>query len=272
MDKFHIKRKANDSEEQNSKNRPSTSGGGSNALAAHVVSDTNDRIKRKKINRQYSEEYLSFGFMYICEEEYHIPHSFKEEKKKFLTSTDKLTTFRKKVIFWKNCVFEKKKVDIFPSLNDNTTDEIISAVTYHLTLLEEMIEFYFPSINVETYDWIRNPFAKVDASNNKLSYQEEEELMNLSSDRTLKMKFSETVFEEFWIFVQEEYSAISIKALKILLQFSTSYLCELGFSVATIIKIKKRATNLDEESRVAISKIRPNVTEICKNRQAQVSH
>ena len=58
MDKFLIKRKANDSEEQNTKNGPSTSGSGSNALAAHIVSDTNGRIKRRKINRQYSEEYL----------------------------------------------------------------------------------------------------------------------------------------------------------------------------------------------------------------------
>lgn len=56
MDKFLIKRKANDSEEQNTKNGPSTSGSGSNALAAHIVSDTNGRIKRRKINRQYSEE------------------------------------------------------------------------------------------------------------------------------------------------------------------------------------------------------------------------
>ena len=200
--------------------------------------------------------------------------SLQGRKENFLTSTDKLTAFRKKVIFWKNRLLEKKKVDIFPSLNDNTTDEIISAVTEHLTLLEEKIEFYFPSINVETYDWIRNPFATVDTSNSKLSYQEEEELINLSSDRTLKIKFSEMVLEEFWIFVQEEYSALSMKALKILLQFSTSYLCELGFSIVTNIKTKKRATltNLDEELRVAISKIRPNITEICKNRQAQVSH
>ena len=126
--------------------------------------------------------------------------SLQGRKEIFLTSTDKLTAFRKKVIFWKNRLLEKKKVDIFPSLNDNTTDEIMSAVTEHLTLLEEKIEFYFPSINVETYDWIRNPFATVDTSNSKLSYQEEE-LINLSSDRTLKIKVSEMVLEEFWIFV-----------------------------------------------------------------------
>ena len=65
-----------------------------------------------------------------------------------------------------------------------------------------------------------------------------------------------------------------MKELKILLQFSTSYLCELGFSTITNMKTKKRErlTNLDEELRVAISNIRPNISDICKNQQAQVSH
>ncbi|XP_065665357.1 zinc finger BED domain-containing protein 5-like [Hydra vulgaris] len=143
--------------------------------------------------------YLANSFDYLnC-----VDSSVQGRKENFLTMTNKLTAFRKKVIFWKNRVLEKKKVDIYPSLNDNTTDDIISAVTEHLTLLEEKIEFYFPSINVETYDWIHNPFAKVYTSNSKLSYQEEEELINLLSDRTLKMKFSEMVLEEFGSFCKK---------------------------------------------------------------------
>ncbi|XP_065654732.1 zinc finger BED domain-containing protein 5-like [Hydra vulgaris] len=42
-----------------------------------------------------------------------VNSSLKGRKEYFLTSTDKLTAFWKKVIFWKNCVLEKK-VDIFP--------------------------------------------------------------------------------------------------------------------------------------------------------------
>ncbi|CAK9801658.1 hypothetical protein ANTPLA_LOCUS2891 [Anthophora plagiata] len=41
----------------------------------------------------------------------------------------------------------KKESRLFPSLNDNTAEEIILAITEHLTLLEEKIERYFPSIN-----------------------------------------------------------------------------------------------------------------------------
>jgi len=48
------------------------------------------------------------------------------------------------------------------------------------------------------------------------------------------MKFSEITDEEFWISVQTEFNeTISEKAITILLQLSTSYLCELGFSTLT---------------------------------------
>ncbi|KAL4120074.1 hypothetical protein QTP88_012813 [Uroleucon formosanum] len=49
-------------------------------------------------------------------------------------------------------------------------------------------------------------------------------------------------------YVSKEYPEISIKALTILLPFSTSYLCEQGFSALTNIKNKKREKlNLMEE-------------------------
>ena len=51
---------------------------------------------------------------------------------------------------------------MFPSLNENIPEEIISAIIDHLTLLEENIAHYFPSLNIENYDWIRNPFATID--------------------------------------------------------------------------------------------------------------
>ena len=74
--------------------------------------------------------------------------------------------------------------------------------------------------------------------------------------------------EHFWIFAQEEYPSLAKKAFTILLQFSTSYLCELGLSTLTNIKTKKweRLTDLKEEIRV--SYIRLNIAEIRKTCQA----
>lgn len=71
-----------------------------------------------------------------------------------------------------------------------------------------------------------------------------------------------------------EYKNIFEKAIKILLKFSTSYLYDHGFSTLTNIKINKRErlTNIEEETRVALPHIRPNIKNICNSHQAQISY
>ena len=97
----------------------------------------------------------------------------------------------------------------------------------------------FPSLNTEKYDWVRNPFVDVSSS---IGFRlcEEEELATISSDCNLKIKHSEVDIDTFWISMQKEFPAIAEKALLVLLQFSTSYLCELGFSTLNNIKNRKR--------------------------------
>ena len=58
------------------------------------------------------------------------------------------------------------------------------------------------------------------------------------------------------------------------LQFSTSYLCEFGLSALTNIKIKKisRLLNVEDDMRIALSFLRPNINEIIKKHQAQILH
>jgi len=74
--------------------------------------------------------------------------------------------------------------------------------------------------------------------------------------------------------VEQEYSAIAQMALQLLVQFSTSYLCEVGFLAMTTIKHKKRERLLsaEEELRVCVTKTRPRIHALCRNRQAQVLH
>ncbi|XP_068247922.1 protein FAM200A-like [Palaemon carinicauda] len=150
---------------------------------------------------------------------------------------------------------------------------MIPIVVSHLTALDENIDHHFPSLSTEKYDWIRNPFMNI-PSNIGLQLCEEEELATISSDRDLKTKHSTVPIDSFWISVQEEYPTLSKKALSLLLQFSTSYLCELGFSTLNNIKTKKRERlrSTEEEMRVCLSHIRPNIEEVAKKHQAQVSH
>jgi hypothetical protein len=63
-------------------------------------------------------------------------------------------------------------------------------------------------------------------SKNSLGTQDQGQLTELQCERALKMKFNEGPLDVFWISIRKEYPVISAKAVKILLQFSNSYLCE----------------------------------------------
>lgn len=70
-------------------------------------------------------------------------------------------------------------------------------------------------MNIENYDWIRNPFSAVNTSSYEFSLPEEEEFITLSTNRTLKTKFSEVTVAEFWISVQTKFKTTSEEAIKI---------------------------------------------------------
>ena len=66
---------------------------------------------------------------------------------------------------------------------------------------------------------------------------------------------------------------LSNKAIKVLFQFSTSHLRELGFSYLNIIKNKKQERlQRFEELRVCHSHNRPNFTAVVKKHLAQQTH
>jgi len=73
---------------------------------------------------------------------------------------------------------------------------------------------------------------------------------------------------------KQEYSNISEMAIKVLLQFQTSYLCESRFSTIINIKNKKRQklNSIDNELKLCFSNTRTNIKEIYKKYRAQISH
>ncbi|CAI9734915.1 Hypothetical predicted protein [Octopus vulgaris] len=106
---------------------------------------------------------------------------------------------------------------------------------------------------VAQYDWIRNPFVEFEPFEEQFLLTEE--LASVLNDRTLKLKNSEINLNGFWLLVEKKYPTIAQKDLRLLVQFSTSYLCEFGYSVLTTIKNKKRAQllSVEDELRVCLS-------------------
>lgn len=59
----------------------------------------------------------------------------------------------------------------------------------------------------------------------------------------LKMEYLSQNNSTFWLKRKAEYPELAKKVLKILIQFSTSYLCEMTFSQMVKIKKKKKGIN-----------------------------
>jgi hypothetical protein len=68
----------------------------------------------------------------------------------------------------------------------------------------------------------------------------EDKLFKLAADGGLKMRFETTSLASFWIKVKADYPKIAEIALKTLLPFPSTYLCETGFSIMSVIKTKYR--------------------------------
>jgi hypothetical protein len=119
-----------------------------------------------------------------------------------------------------------------------------------------------------------HPFAVITEDTKHLPLQDAEELTDLQADRTMKLKFREKTLLQFWMLVKREFPALSEHPISVLLPFSTTYLCEQGFSELTNIKNKKRERllSVDQELRVCLSAIPPHIEQLCRSKQAHVSH
>ena len=143
----------------------------------------------------------------------------------------------------------------------------------HLVALSNEFERYFPSSKDprRTNEWIRNPFVNVP---NQLSVQEEDQMIEIANDvGGLKSVFEQTSLAGFWIKTKAEYPEISVKALKTLLPFPTTYLCEAGFSAMTATKKKLRnRLDISNTLRVSLSSTTPRWNLLVAGKQAQGSH
>ena len=76
--------------------------------------------------------------------------------------------------------------------------------------------------------------------------------------------FEDVSLVSFWSYLVPEFPAIAKQALHTLLPFSSTYLCEAGFSFYTAIKTKYRSKlNAAADLRIKLSTIKPNIKRLC---------
>uniref|UniRef100_A0A1A9VI02 HAT C-terminal dimerisation domain-containing protein n=1 Tax=Glossina austeni TaxID=7395 RepID=A0A1A9VI02_GLOAU len=142
------------------------------------------------------------------------------------------------------------------------------------SVLWKQFSLYFKDLDVSKYEWIRNPFVVEKYDYFGLTTAEQEMIIDLSSDSTLKQMFrDENNIVTFWLRVKNDFPTLTNKALEILLPFVTSYLCETGFFTVAVLKTKHRSRlMIEKEQRTAISSMIPRFEKICAEKKAQPSH
>lgn len=223
----------------------------------------------------------------VCNKLNELNISMQGRKETIVSCTNKMTGFKRKLGSWR---FSVQKGDLcnFPSLlkemnqlnateYNKEQEELKDVILDHISRLEAALDKYFPSLSTENLDWIVSPFDFADNVDKiDLTANERDEFIDLCADSTLKVKFNriEASVAGFWLGLAEEYPNLVKKVSYVLLPFSTSYLCEQAFSVMTTMKCKSRnrLLSVEDDLRVSLSTVRPNIKHLCSEQQSQATH
>lgn len=130
--------------------------------------------------------------------------------------------------------------------------------------LQGYFKDYFPDLENTHLNWVRNPFAPGVGSS--LDLKSQDELIEMTNSGDLKLNFEALPLSDYWLYVRKDYPTLAERALKCLLPFATSCLCESGFSTLKVLKTKHRA-RLHMDMRIALTDIKPRL-----DKQAHPSH
>ncbi|GFX97607.1 SCAN domain-containing protein 3 [Trichonephila clavipes] len=117
---------------------------------------------------------------------------------------------------------------------NDVNQQVVTLVKKHLESLTEYFARYYPKNADPRHGnmWIIGLFAgKIQDKN--LSMHLKESLIDLRRNYKFHSSLSRS---QFWLFIKSEYPFLSEQTMKILIQFSTTYLCEMAFSSVTAIK------------------------------------
>jgi hypothetical protein len=195
---------------------------------------------------------------------------------------EKNESFERKLGIWEGGI-PKKYFGKFPSLISIVDKDgylnlrcLTSVTAGHLRSLSEHCSVYFPPNDDprNSNKWVRKLFNKNNIMGTNLTLIQEDKLPELSCDRGLEASFKNaTSLSAFWINIRPEYVEVSDIAIKVLLLFSYTYLCEEGFLALTSLKTKHQNT-LDVRASlcVALSNTEPHLDKLCSMKQAPRSH
>lgn len=203
--------------------------------------------------------------------------------------SEEIKTFKKSVKVWEARLKVAQPVYyMFPTLfqhieendvNEECVKNLKQDIQLHLQSLSASFEHYFPEekmMYLKEKQWMTDPFAfetpdSVVGLN--LTPDKEEELIRLTNDNSLRITHKTSSLSSFWMTASKDYPKLSKESILLLLPFTTSYMCEAGFSILTKLKSKERnRLNSTNDMRVALSSCKPDWPRITSNKQAHPTH
>nr|XP_054593836.1 protein FAM200C-like [Nothobranchius furzeri] len=201
-----------------------------------------------------------------------------------MEAEENLKAFQKKLPLWKRRA-ENNNFANFPLLDDCVSKiedvcglgdisvpmELKQTIATHLDELVKSLDGYFPT-RASYPAWVRQPFTfaieTADANDEHL-----DEIIELQQSQVQQQLFRTTTLSTFWCQQMEKYPVIAKKALDFFVPFVTTCLCEQSFSRMLDIKTKKRnRLCCENDTRLALSKVKPRISELVSQRQQQKSH
>lgn len=205
--------------------------------------------------------------------------SMQGSERTILDFVDKGKAFLMKLELWHRKVSESK-VDMFDTLNnwlrskEETLDDCIkSAIQEHLMTLHREMSKYLEDVNTADFQIVRNPFPQSADCISDTMNEVQEEFIEMVNDSSAKELFLQVSLPKFWCAMATSYPRVSRMALKILIPFPSTYLCESGFSHLLLLKTKQRnRLVVENDLRCTLSKTVPRIAKLVAQKQAQPSH
>ena len=132
-----------------------------------------------------------------------------------------------------------------------------NGILQHLTVLKNEFDRYLPELSDDDLKLARNPF--------KLSVEIAPvhclgEFLELSTRSGVRDMFKDKAITEFWPMIFHSYSKFTEIAIRALLPFVSTYLCELGFSSLMQIKLKQHsAIEVENDLTCTLSSTPPRI-------------
>ncbi|GFW67221.1 SCAN domain-containing protein 3 [Trichonephila clavipes] len=213
-----------------------------------ALTSAQTRIVPKIKSRKYSQEYLNFGFT-ITE--------VNGEEKPLCVICSKILADSMKPNKLKDISETLHAIEIVETMFGDNFAKDLQSIPLSNDTVSRRIDDIAEDVEQQLFGKLRDKLFSIQ--------------LDEATDSNKDAHF--IAYVRFWDEVDDEFSELKTKAFRILLPFSTSYLCETGFSAVAALKTKYRSQlNIGKELRVSISNIKPSFENLCSARQDHGSH